>query len=193
MGRPREFEVDVALAAALELFWRHGFEGTSLSDLTRAMGITRPSLYATFGNKEELFRKALDRYLGTFLCFLVDALAEPDIQRGMERLLTGCVDTQTAADHPPGCLMTNGALVCSDDASGVRRQIQEHRQEKERAIAARIEQAKQEGQLPPDCDAAACTTFITTVMTGISVQAAFGMKREALQAVARKAARCWSA
>ena len=119
MSRPREFCVEGALSKALEVFWRRGFEGTSLTDLTGAMGITRPSLYATYGNKEQLFRKALDLYDEAYMGFTQEALAAPTAKAVVEQLLTGFALAQTDAHHPPGCLQTNGALACSAAADPI--------------------------------------------------------------------------
>src|SRR5579859_1340790 len=114
MERHREFDVDQALDGALDVFWRKGYEGTSMSDLTEAMGITRPSLYATFGNKEELFRKALDRYDSTCMAFTREAMKQPTARAVVDRLLHGFADAQTDPAHPSGCLGMNGALACSE-------------------------------------------------------------------------------
>src|SRR3954463_3624794 len=94
-GRPRKFDADQALDAALAVFWRKGYEGASLPDLTEAMGINRPSLYAAFGNKEELFRRAVDRYVEGPACFLRKALAEPTARAAAERLLAGGIELAT--------------------------------------------------------------------------------------------------
>src|SRR6478752_7045260 len=108
-GRPREFDPDEALERALELFWRQGYEGTSLGELTAAMGINRPSLYAAFGNKESLFRKALDRYTDEHMAFIRTALEEPTARGAIEALLRGYVASVTNPRTPPGCLTVNGA------------------------------------------------------------------------------------
>src|SRR5262245_47124518 len=92
IGRPRAFDIDTALDRALQVFWRKGYEGTSLSDLTKAMGINRPSLYAAFGNKEALFRKVLDRYVEGPACHVREALEEPTAHGVVERLLRGTID-----------------------------------------------------------------------------------------------------
>src|SRR3546814_586970 len=116
MGRPRSFDIDEALDRALEVFWRKGYEGASLSDLTEAMGIARPSLYAAFGNKEELFCKALDRYVEQKVAHVRKAFEEPTARGVAERLLRGGADMLTDPCHPRGCLAVQGALSCGDAA-----------------------------------------------------------------------------
>src|SRR5438094_9922303 len=105
VGRPRAFDVDEALDQALKVFWRKGYEGTSLPDLTKAMGINRPSLYAAFGNKEELFRKALDRYAEGPAAYAAEALNEPTARAVAELLLEGSVNLLTDPRNPRGCLV----------------------------------------------------------------------------------------
>src|SRR6266404_2093420 len=102
-GRPRSFDLDKALEAAMQVFWRKGYEGASLSDLTKAMHINRPSLYAAFGDKEALFRKALDCYVARTMEFVQEVLKEKSARRFVERLLRGAADLQTDPRHPPGC------------------------------------------------------------------------------------------
>src|SRR5271165_4690093 len=113
-GRTRQFDVDEALDRALEVFWARGYEGATLPDLTSAMGINRPSLYAAFGNKEELFRKVLDRYAKGPACYLREALEEPRARGVAERLLNGTIDAVTDRKNPRGCLMVQGALACGE-------------------------------------------------------------------------------
>jgi AcrR family transcriptional regulator len=191
MGRPREFDVDEALATALDQFWRKGFEGTSVNDLTEAMGITKPSLYATFGNKEELFRKALDRYQSTCMTFVEEALAEPAAFQVVERLLYGYATCQTDGAHPPGCLDTNGALVCSEAAEPVRRELIARRTAQEAALRRRLEHALETGDLPADSDPADLARYVMAVIQGMAVQAASGASRETLHGVVRTALRAW--
>src|SRR5580700_2869822 len=115
LGRPRAFNAEKALDRAMEVFWRKGYLGTSLSDLTDAMGINRPSLYAAFGNKKSLFRKVLDRYLKGPSVYLSEALREPTARAVVERVLHGVVDLLTDPRTPTTCMWVHGALSCGDD------------------------------------------------------------------------------
>src|SRR5205823_12481892 len=121
-GRPRAFDPDTALERAMHVFWAKGYEGASLSDLTKAMRINRPSLYAAFGDKEHLFRRALDRYAAGPAAYACEALKEPTARAVVERLLYSTVDAMGDSRNPRGCLLVQGALACGDDASGVRRE-----------------------------------------------------------------------
>src|SRR5207253_7069395 len=141
-GRPRSFDLDKALDAALQVFWRKGYEGASLSDLTAAMGINRPSLYAAFGNKEALFRRALDRYAAGPAVYVRKALEEPTARAVAERLLGGAVDLVTDPRNPGGCLLVQGALVCGDATESVRRELAARRVAGETAIGERFKRAR---------------------------------------------------
>ena len=132
------------------MFWQHGFEGASLTDLTDAMGITRPSLYATYGNKEDLFRKALDLYDATYMGFARDALDEPSSRIVVERILAGFVRVATDAQHPRGCMGTNGSLACSAAADPIKEELVRRRGVFEAALRRRLETARVAGELPPD-------------------------------------------
>ena len=190
-GRPREFDVDQALDAALEVFWRQGYEGASLPDLTEAMGINRPSLYAAFGNKEGLFRRALDRYAEGPAGYVAGALAEPTARAVAERLLNGTADLVTDRRHPRGCLMVHGALACGEAAQSVRRELAARRAAGQAALRKRFERAVRDGDLPADADPADLARYLTTVIHGMSVQAAGGASRPTLRRVAQLALRSW--
>ena len=123
LGRPRAFDADVALDRALEVFWQKGYEGAALSDLTEAMGINRPSLYAAFGNKEALFRKVIDRYTGGPAVYTRVALDEPTARAVVERMLRGAIDVTTNPATPPGCLMVQSALAVGETAAAVRQDL----------------------------------------------------------------------
>jgi len=190
MGRPREFDVDAALVRAMELFWRHGYEGTSLSDLTDAMGINRPSLYAAFGSKEELFRKALDLYSERYLTTEA-ILAEPTARAVVERLLFETVRLNTGTSTPHGCLGTSGAIVCSPANEAIRQELIARRAQGQEQLRQRLQKAKVSGDLPADCSPADLASYVMTVMRGIAVQAASGASREGLRRVAELALRGW--
>ena len=191
MGRPREFDVEDALGAALDVFWRKGFEGASLADLTEAMGITRPSLYATYGNKEELFRKALDRYQDTCMGFACVALDASTAREVAERILYGHADAQSDLIHPPGCLGTSAALACSETAEPIRQELIARRQAAEDRLRGRLERARDEGDLPADADPADLARYVMTVARGMAVQAASGADRASLYRIVATAMRAW--
>ncbi|HWG46098.1 MAG TPA: TetR/AcrR family transcriptional regulator [Gemmataceae bacterium] len=190
-GRPREFDIQKALDAALLLFWRHGYEGTSLAALTKAMGINMPSLYAAFGNKEMLFRKALDRYLQKPASYLPMALQEPTTRRVAEKLFSGAIDMAMNPRHPDGCLLVQGALATGPAAAPIRKELNLRRAAAEAAVRRRFEQAITTADLPASVDAAQLACYIITVIWGLSVQAASGVTRAQLQDVAQFAMRCW--
>ena len=191
LGRPRAFDIDKALERALQVFWEKGYEGTSLSDLTEAMGINRPSLYAAYGNKEALFRKALDRYVERTIALVRDAINEPTARGVAERLLRSAADMVTNPHHPPGCLTVRGALSSGEEADPIRLELALRRSEGEAAIRERLERAKGEGELPTSTNPADLARYLATVYQGMSVQAAGGATREQLRRVAETALRAW--
>lgn len=190
-GRPREFDTEKALDAALLLFWRRGYEGTSLSALTKAMGINVPSLYAAFGNKENLFRKVLDRYLERPASYLPNALKEPTARRAAETLLKGAINMVMNPRHPDGCLLVQGALASGPDAESVRRELSRHRAGAEDAVRERFKQAVKEGDLPRRTNSGRLAGYVVTVVWGLSVQAAGGYSRAQLKEVAEMAMEAW--
>src|SRR3979411_2475458 len=141
-GRPRSFDAGKALGRAVEVFWRKGYEGASLSDLTKAMGINRPSLYAAFGDKESLFRKVLDRYDSGPAAYVREALKQPTARAVVEKLMEGAADSATASGNPRGCLFVQSALVCGDGAKAIRHDLILRRDAGEKAVRQRLKRAQ---------------------------------------------------
>jgi AcrR family transcriptional regulator len=193
MGRPRAFDTDKALDRALQVFWQKGYEGTSLSDLTNAMGVNRPSLYAAFGDKETLFRKALDRYADGPAAYVREALNQTKARAVVERLLRGAVDLLTDPRTPQGCLLVQGALSCGKAADPIRRELISRRKAGETALRRRFKRGISEGDLPADANAADLARYVATVVHGLAVQAAGGASRAELRRVVETALRAWPA
>ncbi|GGP42760.1 TetR/AcrR family transcriptional regulator [Saccharothrix coeruleofusca] len=182
VGRPKAFDEETVLDRAVEVFWRHGYEGTSLSALTSAMGINRPSLYATFGSKEQLFRRAFDRYRETRLAHVRVALEQPTARAVIESYLRLSIDALTSGDHPPGCMSVQGGLVCSPENTRVSQVLAEGRAQGEAALEARLSRAVDEGDLPSGVDTRALARFVAALGEGHAVHAVAGVGREDLHA-----------
>jgi len=190
-GRPRCFDPEKALDAAMKVFWRKGYEGASLSDLTRAMKINRPSLYAAFGDKEELFRKVLARYGEGPAGYVREALQEPTARAVAGRLLSETAEMLGDPRNPRGCLGVQSALACGEGSEAVRRELVSFRQAGEERIRERFKRAKSEGDLPSDSNPSDLAAYITTVIRGMAVDASSGASREQLRRVARMAMQAW--
>jgi AcrR family transcriptional regulator len=190
-GRPREFNADEALDRALEVFWRKGYESASISELTEAMGINRPSLYAAFGNKEELFRKALDRYAQGPAAYTYEALEEPTARAVAERLLRGAVDALTDPNNPHGCLGVQGTLTCGNAAASIKEELCARQARWQAALQRRFERARREGDLTGSANSADLAQYVATVLQGMAVQAAGGATRQQLRKVAELALYAW--
>jgi len=191
VGRPRSFDTSEVLDRALEVFWRKGYEGASLSDLTKAMGINRPSLYAAFGDKEKLFRKVLDRYAEGPASYSIASLQEPTSRAVVERLLYGTVDFLTSPQKPHGCLWVQGALACGNGADSVRKELISRRMAGEAALRQRLNRAKSDGDLPPEANPASLARYVVTLIQGMSIQAAGGATRRDLRHVIDIALQSW--
>jgi len=191
LGRPRSFETGKALDAAMKVFWCKGYEGASLSDLTKAMDINRPSLYAAFGDKESLFRKVLDRYDKGPAAYVREALNQPTARAVVERLMEGAAELGTASSNPRGCLFVQSALACGDKAKGIRNDLILRRDAGEKAVRLRLKRAQAEGDLAHDANPADLARYVVTVIQGIAVQAASGAARPELRRVIQTALRSW--
>lgn len=193
MGRPREFDADQALEKAVRVFWEKGYEGASMADLTEAMGINRPSLYAAFGNKEELFRKALERYSSGPGAYVLKAYSAPTAREVAEKLLDGAAGVLGNPDNPGGCLTIQGALVCGDEAAKIRRELLALRTDTLEAMAERFEEGKKAGEFSGEVDTKRLARYISAVIQGMSVQSASGATHCELKGVAEQAMRAWPA
>lgn len=175
----------------MTVFWTKGYEGASLSDLTEAMGISRPSLYAAYGNKEELFRRALERYGEGPSSYEREALTQPTARAVAEGLLRGAADVQTDPGTPAGCLAVLGTTYCAEDSSPIGKTVIAFRLAGHAAIRERFERALAEGDLPPDADPKALTHYLGTVVCGMAVLAASGATRNELERVIELTMRGW--
>jgi AcrR family transcriptional regulator len=188
-GRPREFDVEDALAAALRVFWAKGYEGASLTDLTDAMAITRPSLYAAFGNKEALFKQALDLYETEKLAYVKGALAAPTAKGVAQRMLAGTIENITSECR--GCLGVIASVNCSSEDSPIRQDVRARAESSRHAIVERMQRGIDDGDFSIPIDAEAMTSYMMALLQGISVQAGTGASRPELQRVADAALAVW--
>lgn len=191
-GRPRSFDKDAALARAMDVFWSKGYEGASLSDLTAAMGIASPSLYAAFGSKEELFRQALALYGRTEGAEIWDAVTSASsAYEAVEGFLMQSARVFTRRGRPTGCLVVLSALHATESCETVRRELIRARAQNVEDLAERLAQGVAAGELPPTVDVTAVASYYITVQQGMSIQARDGASRETLEAIARAALAAW--
>ena len=184
MGRPREFDAEMALDQAMEVFWRHGYEGATIAQLTEAMGINPPSLYACFGNKEGLLKAALDRYTKLRGVWMDEVVAAPTARDVAEQMLMGIAEKQTDPANPPGCLLVQGGIACGTGSENVPFELAARRAQNEDQLRDRFVRAKAEGDLKDSADPAALARYVSAVSVGMGVMASSGADREALRQVA---------
>jgi len=192
-GRPIAFDHEQALEKALRVFWSRGYEGASMAELTDAMDINRPSIYAAFGNKEELFRKALGKYLAGPVAYVAEAMKAPTARAAVEKFLTKSAEFLTDQNNPGGCMVVQGALTCGQGSELIRQELIVYRKGYEDALRQRLELAQQQSDLPQDVNAAELAKYIATIHQGMSVQATSGASREELLAVVQQALKSWPA
>lgn len=190
-GRPRVFDPDDALEKALQIFWKRGYEGASLAELTETLGINKPSLYAVFGNKEELFKKALSKYAQGPVAFVGDVVNEPTARKVAESFLMKAAEFLTGSDHPRGCMIVQGALSCGESAELVHQLLIHFRTGYEELLTKRFEKAKADGDLPDDVSPKDLAKFLATLHQGMSVQATSGATKEELINVSKVALLAW--
>ena len=190
-GRPRAFDRDAALDRAMRLFWNRGYEATSVSDLTEAMGITPPSLYAAFGDKKHLFLETVDRYQSGPGSFAQQALEEPTAERAMRRLLMDTIESFCDPAHPKGCMVVLAATNCTVESSDVLAALAERRRAAERIIRDRIAAGLAAGELVAGTDADTLAGMIVTTLYGLSIKARDGASRASLRKVVEQTMLAW--
>ena len=188
-GRPREFDANDALHRALRVFWKKGYLGTSLSDLTEAMGINRPSLYAAFGNKEQLFRRVLTLYFEGPSSYALESLGQPTARGVAKHLLYGAINMLTGRGSPSTCLWVRCALSTGDIQ--LQKEFAAQRAAGQALLRKRFQRAIQEGDLPADADSTELAQMILTVNYGMTVQASTGATRKDLERIADAVLRDW--
>ena len=188
-GRPISFDKDAALEAAMLLFWERGFEGTSMADLTQAMGLNPSSIYAAFGDKHALFQLAVKRYMEMRAQYSGKALEEPTLEKVVRALFDNTVAFLTAPGHPPTCMTLSGAVGCSVDAMPARDLMAAIRKQNEAAMRERFIKARKSGELPKDVDVDDYTRYLSTIIAGLSIQAANGSTKAKLNRIAQMALR----
>lgn len=191
-GRPRSFDKEVALKRAMELFWAKGYEGASMADLTAAMGIASPSIYAAFGCKEELFRQALQYYAATEGPEIWNGVSQaPTAYEAIESFLMQTARAFTRRSRPPGCLVVLAALHATDQSEMVRRELIVMRAKTVEDLRQRLAQGVASGEISPKADLAAIARYYVTVQQGMSIQARDGVSRRELEHIASAALAAW--
>src|ERR1700751_3411315 len=190
IGRPRGFDEDAALEAAMQVFWEKSYEGATIADLTEAMGINRSSMYAAFGDKESIFRRVMERYRAGRMTYIRQALAQPSLREVVARLIHGTAEFLSSPDNPRGCLLIQGALACGTDGEHVKLAMIDWRKSGEAALKKRLQQAQSEGELPAEIQPADFARYLSSIMAGPGVQAANGATRTELRRVAEISLRC---
>lgn len=190
MGRPRGFDEDAALEAAMRVFWEKSYEGATIADLTEAMGINRSSMYAAFGDKESVFHRIMERYREGRMTYVRQALTQPSLREVVAGLIYGTAEFLASPGNPRGCLLIQGALACGTDAEPVKRAMVDWRKSGEAVLRKRLHQAQSKGELPREIQPADFARYLSSVMAGLGIQAANGATRAELRRVASIALRC---
>lgn len=188
-GRPRAFDRDEALQVAMKLFCKHGYEGVSIADLTTAMNISPPSLYAAFGAKEALFREALALYQKR--PDLPQLAGCGSIGEQIKALLYDTVRAATDPNFPAGCMVSAGMLACRPEHEELAESVAGLRMAKCDMIASHLQAAVGSGELPPDADTKALGRYVMAVAQGVAIQAHDGAAADELFALVDVALRNW--
>jgi AcrR family transcriptional regulator len=188
-GRPIGFDRDAALEAAMLLFWQRGYEGTSIADLTHAMGLNPSSIYAAFGDKHTLFQLVVKRYMELRAQYAVRALEEPTLERFIRALFENTVAFLTTPGHPPTCMTLAGAVGCSLDATPARDLMTAIRKQNQVALKERLLKARKSGELSKEINVDDYARYLSTIVAGLSIQAANGSTKTELNRTAQMALR----
>jgi len=188
-GRPIGFDKDAALEAAMLLFWERGYEGTSMADLTQAMGLNPSSIYAAFGDKHALFSLAVERYMKTRAQYATKALEAPTLKRVIRALFDNTIAFLTTPGHPPTCMTLAGAVGCSLDASPARDLMTAIRKQNQVALKERLLKARKSGELSKEINVDDYARYLSTIVAGLSIQAANGSTKTELNRTAQMALR----
>ncbi len=190
-GRPRSFDREQALDRAMRVFWEKGFAGASLSELTAAMGIASPSLYAAFGSKEGLYREAVDRYLALHREAFWGVMNAPTARESIEELLRNAVRAFTSCASPTGCLVLQSAAETGEMSADLSARLCELRASNTQMLADRIRRGVASGELSPQTDVQAVADFYATVHKGLSLSAKGGADARELDSVVTSAMAAW--
>lgn len=190
VGRPREFHPDDVVETAMQLFWEHGFDGVSISDLTDATGVNRRSLYAEFGSKEGLFRLAVQKYMAEHAGYTVEALRQPTARDVAAAMVHGAADANSKDSSPSGCLLVQGALAGGEGSYALQAELAQQRQDAVVMLARRFDEAQAAGELT-GVDTLGLSRWINAVCQGISIQARSGATRTELHDIADRALAGW--
>jgi len=188
-GRPIGFDRDAALEAAMLLFWQRGYEGTSMADLTHAMGLNPSSIYAAFGDKHTLFQLVVKRYMELRAQYAVRALEEPTLERFIRALFENTVAFLATPGHPPTCMTLAGAVGCSLDATPARDLMTAIRKQNQVALKERLLKARKSGELSKEINVDDYARYLSTIVAGLSIQAANGSTKAELSRTAQMALR----
>jgi AcrR family transcriptional regulator len=186
-GRPISFDKDAALEAAMLLFWERGYEGTSMADLTQAMGLNPSSIYAAFGDKQELFALVAKRYADVSAQYMVKALKQPTLRAFILAAFDNTVEFLGSKEHPPSCFTLTGAISCGTDTEPAKLLMREMRLQNEAAIKARLLRARKAGEFPKEENVDDYTRYISSLLSGLAIQAANGSTRAELKRTAEVA------
>jgi len=193
-GRPRSFDPDTVLEQATHVFWRHGFQGASMVDLTEATGLNKPSLYAAFGDKESLYLQCLERYMAQQVAVQTQLLEqEPDARRAVEGFMRTVAALQSDPSLPGGCFVVNGTADCGNPATpaAVEAALQKVSGGTTERLLRRLKLAEKAGELPPGVDAARLARLFSAVLTGMAVMSKAGQPKAKLDEVVDAAMMVW--